>query len=470
MEEIHKMKLWAKNLIMFISLFLVSAPVSAQMRFEQDSRIAIIGAGASGLTAAFHLMEKGYENITVYEKLDRVGGKVYSYDYNGYTFEIGAFWATKNYDTIFEMADAYGIEAIEESANMIVRQPNGQDVSFEDNLFKNYNVFQIGWAALNFQWASAKFGDDVKKAGFDNIHPDLYMPMKDFAKKYRIEPFALAYRPFWIGCGYGYFETTPAIFVLKLMMTTVEEALSGAVKNILPFGGGNEAYGLRRFVGGYQSVFEAVAANVPDLRLSSEVTSVKRIIADDGDLEIHITANGKTDVFDKVIISADLRAAKKFLDVDEEEAELFSKVKSYNFYIYLVEADGVNYPPNSLVFMDENGTANTIGKMVAFLNREAVPGVWTTGQLIPDGTPSGEIVTWLSEDLAYIGGSLRNIILEQAWNYFPYVDEDALNDGFYERLTDLQGDLGTYYVGGIMNFETVEATARFAKHLVETRF
>ena len=36
-------------------------------------RIAIIGAGATGLTAAWKLSEKGHQ-VTVYEKSDRLGG------------------------------------------------------------------------------------------------------------------------------------------------------------------------------------------------------------------------------------------------------------------------------------------------------------------------------------------------------------------------------------------------------------
>ena len=42
---------------------------------ERAQRIAIIGAGAAGLTAAEELKDKGYQNITVFERTDRAGGK-----------------------------------------------------------------------------------------------------------------------------------------------------------------------------------------------------------------------------------------------------------------------------------------------------------------------------------------------------------------------------------------------------------
>ncbi|MEH7109248.1 FAD-dependent oxidoreductase, partial [Bacillus sp. JJ1764] len=41
----------------------------------KNDKIAIIGAGISGVAAAFQLKKKGYRHITLFEKNDRVGGK-----------------------------------------------------------------------------------------------------------------------------------------------------------------------------------------------------------------------------------------------------------------------------------------------------------------------------------------------------------------------------------------------------------
>lgn len=41
-------------------------------------RIAIVGAGISGLRAAQLLFEKGYTNLTVFEARDRIGGRIHS--------------------------------------------------------------------------------------------------------------------------------------------------------------------------------------------------------------------------------------------------------------------------------------------------------------------------------------------------------------------------------------------------------
>lgn len=52
-----------------------SGPVPATRQVEKPAKIAIIGAGASGLTAAFNLAKYGHSCI-VFEKSDRVGGTI----------------------------------------------------------------------------------------------------------------------------------------------------------------------------------------------------------------------------------------------------------------------------------------------------------------------------------------------------------------------------------------------------------
>ncbi len=459
-----------RNLVFMLLAFLVTTNVAlAEARFDSQERIAIIGAGASGLTSAFHLKQLGYENITVYEKEDRVGGKVYSYPHKNYVYELGAFWVTDGSHTIMELADYYGIEPVSEEADFFVLRDNGKTYNFEDNLLKNYNFFKISWALLNFEWVRGKFGSDIAKVGNDNIHSDLYLPFETFIHKYHIEPLAYAFRPFWIGCGYGYYETTPAIYVLKLMVPSIVDSLAQMFNKANPFAGSEKNGGLLRFPNGYMGLFERVAEDVPHLRLGSEVTRVERVF-EDGRLVIKVTANGQTEEFDKLIVSADLRAALQFLDVTDEEEALFSQVSSYNLHIKLVEAEGIDQPLDSMIWFDEYGTIDTMGHMMTLVNRAAVPNVWFTAQLIPWGTSSEEIDEWLIEDVSAAGGHVTDFVVEKPWDYFPYVGEEALRDGFYEKMKDLQGERGTYFVGGALNFETVEFTAVFAKDLVLSNF
>ena len=50
--------------------------------------IAIVGAGITGLTAAYRLKQRG-SRVVVYEASDRIGGAIRSERRNGYLAELG---------------------------------------------------------------------------------------------------------------------------------------------------------------------------------------------------------------------------------------------------------------------------------------------------------------------------------------------------------------------------------------------
>ena len=43
--------------------------------------VAIIGAGIAGLTAAQKLYENGFNEITIFEALDRIGGRIHTINF-----------------------------------------------------------------------------------------------------------------------------------------------------------------------------------------------------------------------------------------------------------------------------------------------------------------------------------------------------------------------------------------------------
>ena len=49
---------------------------------DKNVRIAIIGGGPAGLAAGRYLEQKGYQNYTIFERTDHVGGKCHSPSYH----------------------------------------------------------------------------------------------------------------------------------------------------------------------------------------------------------------------------------------------------------------------------------------------------------------------------------------------------------------------------------------------------
>lgn len=61
---------------------------------SQNPSIIIIGAGASGITAACNLISKGYKNVKILEAEDRIGGRIDSRRFNDGFIDFGAQWCS----------------------------------------------------------------------------------------------------------------------------------------------------------------------------------------------------------------------------------------------------------------------------------------------------------------------------------------------------------------------------------------
>ncbi|WP_425255537.1 protoporphyrinogen oxidase [Mammaliicoccus sciuri] len=93
-----------------------------------SKRIAIIGAGITGLSAA-HYLRRDYPDaeIDVYEQSDRVGGKIKTYRKDGYTIELGPESYLGRKTIMTELAEEIGI------ADDLVTNKTGQSYIYSHN-------------------------------------------------------------------------------------------------------------------------------------------------------------------------------------------------------------------------------------------------------------------------------------------------------------------------------------------------
>jgi len=101
------------------------------------TRVAVIGAGFSGLAAAVDLVDAGYE-VLVFEARSRVGGRVWSEpidgpDGSGPIIERGAEFVLDGYDHMRRWLDRFGLELANTGMSYYERDAYGvQDVSRAD--------------------------------------------------------------------------------------------------------------------------------------------------------------------------------------------------------------------------------------------------------------------------------------------------------------------------------------------------
>ena len=71
-------------------------------------RAVIVGSGLAGLSAGCHLRERGWQ-VTVFESLDRVGGRVLSESEDGFTFDVGPVIVTDKYTEYMKLVRDVGL-------------------------------------------------------------------------------------------------------------------------------------------------------------------------------------------------------------------------------------------------------------------------------------------------------------------------------------------------------------------------
>jgi hypothetical protein len=443
---------------------------------SKSLRIAVVGAGPSGLTAADTLNSLGYQNVTVFEKNNRVGGKVYSVPSPAGGFvELGAVFASADYTTTLSYANKYNIPYGALGGSQSIVDSNGQALSAQAFLQSHYSTLEILAAVAAYTPLTAEMDTVLNEDGFNPVPPlasnsDYYLPFVEFAAKRGLTPITEMVRAVMVGFGYGYYETTPAIYYLKLLGWLVK--LNASVTQPLT----QATY--YTFPGGYQSLWTALANDLvsrgTSVQLSSAVTNIVRPSPSGANVQITINGTDAYD-FDEVIVSASLNQVGRFMSLTDSESTLFSRVQTERYVVTLFGATGLQ--TNNVDFFYGNSNPGGINHVVAWGNPGA--GLPFIGYQIADSSLSTAGVTSvLAGDVVSMGGQVAPtssdpnswVLLQQEWDYFPHVSTTALQSGFYSQMSALQGQNHTFYVGGTLSFEDVERSARFAKSLVQTHF
>eukprot|EP00093_Oithona_nana_P004323 04323.XXX_83947_85710_1 [CDS] Oithona nana genome sequencing. len=90
-----------------------------------NSKIGIVGAGPSGVHMAYQLKQKGYTNVTILERSNRVGGKAETFFYREAEMPMAVVLWTADYaTTLVPLLEKYGLKEEDDSNVMIPAYQN----------------------------------------------------------------------------------------------------------------------------------------------------------------------------------------------------------------------------------------------------------------------------------------------------------------------------------------------------------
>ena len=98
-------------------------------------KIIVIGSGFGGLSAAIRLQAQGHE-VTIVEKLDRIGGRAYVFEKDGFRFDAGPTIITAPWliDELFALGGGRTADYIE-----LVKLDPFYNIRWEDGTVFHYN-------------------------------------------------------------------------------------------------------------------------------------------------------------------------------------------------------------------------------------------------------------------------------------------------------------------------------------------
>lgn len=413
---------------------------------KKSDRICIVGGGVSGLSAAYYLEEKGYENVTVLEKEDEVGGKCQSIKYRGKTYELGAMMGVQANPNVVDFMNKLGVDNLgpvlyrgyfDRYGNPISQIKVEEIKEFQEQFFRLPDIL--------------KDYKDIWKPGFRNIPKELTIPFTEWCNKNGLPLVTKVYEPPFNSFGYGYLDETPAIYVLKFLNFDILNYFI-------------EIDHLITLVDGLQELWKRLASTLNDVRISVNILEIERrknikVITEVEELE-----------FDKLILACPLDESLKFLDAKEEETELFSKIKYNDFYVFAYRLDNI---PKVCGYLPENFTRERIGHALVWyyrwqdMARNDLITVYTLGD---ETVGSMEVKRRIEEDLTMLGANIDSLYTYKKWKHFPHVDAEDIRNGFYDRLEDLQSQRNTYYTGDLLSFSVIEECLSYSKYLVNRFF
>lgn len=413
---------------------------------NKKERICIIGAGVSGLSTAYYLEEKGYENITVLEKENRVGGKCNSIEYNGKVYEIGSILFFDHNHHMMELIEEFNItdfgpilyRGYFDEKGKTISQINKDEISeFRRQFYKLPSIL--------------KEYDYIWEPGLVDVPLELCVPFSEWCIKNEIPLVQKTYIPPFTAFGYGFFDEIAAIYVLKYLDFQILNSFIEIIHQMT-------------LVDGLQSLWEMVASSLNDVRLNTKILNIKR------EDKIIVETNLETLEFDKLIIACPLDESLKFLNVSPEEEYLFSQIEYNDFYVFAYKLDNI---PEVCGYIPSNFNEDRLGHLTVWYYRwadVASNDLVTVYAVDKDTQTAREIKGKIEEDLENLGVDIMSLYTFKKWKHFPHVSCEELKKGYYNRLDAIQSENNTFYTGELLSFAIMEECMAYSNALVDKYF
>lgn len=379
-------------------------------------KIAVLGAGFSGMLAAY-LLEKEGASVTVYEKTDHIGGHCRTLTAKDNYTDLGTTFtfASGIKELLIELDVAY-------TERLVYR--SFVDAGYEIvQHMKRKDIIILMDELTKLQLILDNYADCLNGINYGYIHPDLMIPLSDFLKNHDLGTVYQVIAPHLSSFGFGSIDETQAYYAFKVFN----------VSTIFTFIRGEKLLFIDK---GTSELIDKLGANISDIRYEMEVINIEPI-HDQVKVE---TAYGD-DVFDHVLITTKLPR-------DVIKDHLFNgMMKKIDTNPYITCAYEVNNRNLATTYFKDN-----LGKKgrIQFFHTSR-QNKKTTLVAFAYGHISKEIVNGITEEINKTGVHIDHLITAKQWYIFPHLRDANLTEYFYQDILERQKDSHIHLIGSLIS-------------------
>lgn len=471
----------------FLFLLIAASLVKAQSAYD----VCVIGGGAGGASAAAYAKDKGL-SVVIIEKEGRLGGHCHTVPLEAPAsspdwFDIG----TIVFPDTSKINDLLGLSGqrkwpIDYAA--FVRRYAGEDsiIPFSRRASQTYFVNDGDETAFvapppgpGFSDALARFSNIIKSYRWlDRSYPDgpfppeILAPFSEFIAANNLE--ALIPTPifttFMNGGGMGSFDKLTTLYALRQITESdllLVSQYAGSTWFYVKNGCASVYHGIASYIGNENIIYNA------------EVTKVKRR---NNKIKIQVKNSEKSTINLKCgkLVMAFPQVVDKmsFMDLDDEEKDVFSTVKTRNYMTGLVDLVGPISTNSSYTLRHIN--SSNLYNQTSYPSWVGITKSYTYGpaalySLSEDHVSADQMKSILDQQLSNLPDSIatgHNITLISPHAYYPYPSNDVLsvNDHFFKRADRLQGHRNTFWVGALFSMNAHHAIVSHSYDITKAHF
>jgi hypothetical protein len=389
------------------------------------------------------LRQRGQQDIVIFERSARVGGKSHSFEHLGLVHELGTCYTAANYVRILGWMREFGITLFNLRRSALVR-PDRSVVDFrkyvhEDSKLKSawqILVYTACWWAQRFRertgWDRERFNRNAASSYED------WLLDRGLSSIFRFAVRAVAVM------GYGGLSGVPAH--TGLIWNTPGLIVAAAASNT------------SEPVQGWAALWERMSATM-DVRLATTILSVRR----SGSCYRIETDRGVEEV-DHLVITSPLDECS-WIELPDEVRALVRQIAWRDYVSTIVVAKGWFRDFDTYFFETAalSSTGAGLGRLLgARRTGDKVPGlpadrpdVYVTYQYADPAISDEQLLDNLKEDIAARGGTVTEVLIQKRWKYGPTLSREAILGGALQQRERVQGRDNLWFSGASFSHEAV---------------